>query len=90
MSHFSFVGKIRPFGADFNYDGMDKTFQLTKNGEFGKMLKIVPMTDETVFNQINCFAVSGSETDPVQVKKKLQSLIFLVTSFQDYSDVRLY
>ena len=72
------------------YDGMDKTFQLTKNGEFGKMLKIVPMTDETVFNQINCFAVSGSETDPVQVKKTLQSLIFLVTSFQDYSDVRLY
>ena len=27
------------------YDGMDKTYQLSNNGEFGKMLKIVPMTD---------------------------------------------
>ena len=50
------------------YDGMDKTFQLTKNGDFGKMLKIVPMTDENVFNQINCFAVSGSQSEPVQVR----------------------
>ena len=50
------------------YDGMDKTFQLTKNGDFGKMLKIVPMTDENVFNQINCFALSGSQSEPVQVR----------------------
>ena len=50
------------------YDGMDKTFQLTKNGDFGEMLKIVPMTDENVFNQINCFAVSGSQSEPVQVR----------------------
>jgi len=56
------------------YDGMDKTFQLTKNGDFGKMLKIVPMTDENVFNQINCFAVSGSQSEPVQVQSILPDM----------------
>ena len=49
------------------YDGMDKTYQLSKNGDFGKMLKIVPMTDETVFNQINCFESLGSQSEPVEV-----------------------
>ena len=65
------------------YDGMDKTFQLTKNGDFGKMLKIVPMTDENVFNQINCFALSGSQSEPVQVRTYDQYLccFIKITSF---------
>ncbi len=56
------------------YDGMDKTFQLTKSGPYGKMLKIVPMTDDKVYNQINCFAVEGSKSGPVQVQSILPDL----------------
>jgi len=56
------------------YDGMDKTYQLSKNGDFGKMLKIVPMTDETVFNQINCFESLGSQSEPVEVQSMLPDM----------------
>lgn len=56
------------------YEGMDKTYQLTKNGPYGKMLKIVPMTDEKVFNQMNCFAVPGAKSAPIQVQSILPDL----------------
>ena len=56
------------------YKGMDKTYQLSHNGQFGKSLKIVPMSDERVVNQMNCFAVDGSETDPIQIQSILPDL----------------
>jgi len=53
------------------YDGLDKTFQLANEN---KMVKIVPMTTETVWNQRNCFAVSGTSEEPVQVQSILPDL----------------
>lgn len=53
------------------YDGLDKTFQLANEN---KMVKIVPMTTETVWNQRNCFAVSGTSSEPVQVQSILPDL----------------
>ncbi len=53
---------------------MDKTYQLTNEGQFGTMLKVVPMTDENVMNQINCFAVNGSHDAPVTVQSILPDL----------------
>lgn len=56
------------------YDGMDKTYQLKNQGSYGLMLKIVPMTDEKVFNQMNCFAVNGSQDSPIDVQPILPDL----------------
>ena len=57
------------------YGGMDKALQLASDGPFGKMLKIVPMTTETVFNEINCFAVPGDTDNPVVVQSILPDLV---------------
>jgi len=53
------------------YDGLDKTFQLANEN---KLVKIVPMTTETVWNQRNCFAASGTSAEPVQVQSILPDL----------------
>ena len=66
------------------YNGMDKTFQLTKDGKYGRMLKIVPMTDETVFNEMNCFAVSGSKSGPIEVQSILPDLAGFTLKGTDY------
>ena len=38
------------------------------------MLKIVPMTDEKVFNQMNCFATDGDSGNPVKPQAILPDL----------------
>ena len=37
-------------------------------------LQIVPMSDEKVFNQMNCFAVNGSQDSPIDVQPILPDL----------------
>lgn len=74
------VGKSR---IDY-YNGMDKTYQLpSEGGPYGTMLKIIPMTDEHVKNQINCFAVNGSQEAPV----KIQSILPDLTGFSHIGEV---
>ena len=70
------------------YNGMDKTLQLAQDGPFGKMLKIVPMTTERVFNQINCFAVSGDQDNPVQIQSILPDLTGFVLKGNDAKNGR--
>jgi len=54
-----------------HYGGMEKTFQRADLGKYGTMLKVVPMTDENVANQINCFRVDGTEDSPVTTQSIL-------------------
>lgn len=66
-----------PYRID-HYGEMEKTFQRADLGEYGMMLKVVPMTDENVVNQINCFRVDGTEDSPVKTQSILpgKSIIF--------------
>jgi hypothetical protein len=50
---------------------MEKTFQRADLGQYGMMLKVVPMTDENVVNQINCFRVDGTADSPVTTQSIL-------------------
>ena len=50
---------------------MDKTFQLSDGGPFGKMLKLSPMTTEYVTNQMNCFQTNGTKDEPVTAQSVL-------------------
>ncbi|VVC24114.1 Hypothetical protein CINCED_3A023935 [Cinara cedri] len=43
------------------YNGMDKTYQLSKKGTFGASIKIVPVTTETETNTIKCLEVNGTD-----------------------------
>jgi len=43
------------------YGGMVKTFQRGDVGQFGTIVKVAPMTNEIVVNQISCFQVNGSD-----------------------------
>jgi len=57
------------------YGGMVKTFQRGDIGDFGAMVKIVPMTNEVVTNQMNCFQINGSSPEEqVEPQSMLPSL----------------
>jgi len=56
------------------YGGMDKTFQLSDGGPFGKMLKLSPMTTEYVTNQMNCFQTNGTKDEPVTAQSVLPDM----------------
>merc|ERR1719427_2280065 len=43
------------------YGGMVKTFQRGDIKEFGTTAKLIPMTNEVVVNEIDCFAVDGQD-----------------------------
>jgi len=43
------------------YGGMTKVFARGDIGQFGTTYKLVPMTNEVVVNEINCFQVDGSK-----------------------------
>ncbi len=64
------AGKAR---VDF-YGGMDKTFQRGDVGPYGTAFKLVPMTDEHIRNQINCFVVNGSRDEPIRPLSVLPNL----------------
>ena len=56
------------------YGETDRTFQRADLGKYGQMFKLVPMTNEAVTNQINCFLVEGSEDVPVLPQSMLPNL----------------
>ena len=56
------------------YGNTDRTYQRQDIGQFGLMFKIVPMTNEQVTNQINCFEVKGSKDSPVTTQSILPNL----------------
>lgn len=53
------------------YEGMVKTYQLTKVNTFGTLLKIAPMTTEKVMNKMSCFQVNGTQDQSVAVQSIL-------------------
>ena len=56
------------------YGNTDKTYQRADIGAHGIMFKIVPMTNEHVTNQINCFQAEGSQDSPVTTQSILPNL----------------
>ena len=56
------------------YGNTDRTFQRQDIGQYGLMFKLVPMTNEQVTNQINCFEVKGSQESPVTTQSILPNL----------------
>lgn len=40
---------------------MAKTYQLSKKGDFGASIKIVPVTTETETNTVKCLEVNGTD-----------------------------
>lgn len=59
--------------------GMVKTYQLQKTGEYGQLLKIVPLTTESVINVNTCLQLNGSSEIGVI---KPQSVIPDLTNFK--------
>ena len=56
------------------YGGVDKTYQRADIGSYGLMFKVVPMTNELVTNQINCYQAGGSQDSPVETQSILPNL----------------
>jgi hypothetical protein len=56
------------------YDGMVKTFQRGDVAPFGTTVKIVPMTNEEVTNEISCFQVDGSEDMRIEPQSMLPDI----------------
>ncbi|XP_006562600.2 digestive cysteine proteinase 1 [Apis mellifera] len=48
------------------YGGMVKTFQLSHKGEYGKSVKIAPITTESVTNEETCLEVNGTKEIKIQ------------------------
>merc|ERR1719250_162470 len=48
------------------YGGMVKTFQRGDVKEFGTTAKIIPMTNEVVVNEIDCFSVDGDKENKIE------------------------
>lgn len=42
------------------YDGTTKTYQLSRDGEYGRLFKIIPVTTDDETNQITCFQINGT------------------------------
>jgi hypothetical protein len=58
--------------------GMVKTYQLSKLGEFGSSLKVAPVTTEKVRNLNSCLQVNGSS----EVRVEPQSILPDLTGFK--------
>ena len=56
------------------YAGIAKTFQIRNEGQYGAMMKLVPMTTEKVTNEINCFQSPGTEDAPVDAQSVLPDM----------------
>ena len=69
----------------FIFVGMLKTYQLANDGPFGSSKKVTPMTTEEVRNQMNCFAASGDEDDPVEP----QSVVPDLTNFKVFISIEI-
>merc|ERR1711962_1715507 len=69
----AYYGGSRRSRVDF-YGGMDKTFQIVDEGQFGAMMKLSPMTTEYVTNQMSCFQANGTNEEPVTAQSVLPKL----------------
>ena len=56
------------------YGNTDRTYQRADIGPYGLMFKIVPMTNEKVTNQMNCFEAKGGKDSPVSTQSILPNL----------------
>ena len=56
------------------YGNIYKTYQRADIGQHDLMFKLVPMTNEHVTNEINCFQVAGSQNSPVTTQSILPNL----------------
>ncbi|GAB0089449.1 digestive cysteine proteinase 1 [Sergentomyia squamirostris] len=53
------------------YGGMVKTYQLTRDGDFGTSLKIAPVTTDDTLNHVTCLQVNGSSDNAIEVQSVL-------------------
>jgi len=82
--HIPYAEIDEPFYAwvDFNsgrsridfYGGMMRTYQISKEGDYGVSKKIAPFTTEEVHNELTCFQVNGNEEDPVEAQGVLPDI----------------
>merc|ERR1719376_1652739 len=56
------------------YGGMVMTFQRGDIKEFGTTAKIIPMTNEVVVNEIDCFAVDGDKDNKIEPQSILPDI----------------
>jgi len=56
------------------YNGMVKTFQRGDLKTYGTSVKILPMTNEIVANEIDCFQVDGGQDGPVTAQSMLPDI----------------
>jgi len=56
------------------YNGMVKTFQRGDMGSYGSAVKILPMTNEEVTNEIDCFQVDGDQENVVTAQSMLPDI----------------
>lgn len=50
------------------YGDMVKTYQLTKEGDYGTSLKVAPVTNRESMNKQTCLQVNGSSDNPISVQ----------------------
>lgn len=48
------------------YGGTVKTYQLSRNGQYGTSLKIAPVTTDEKPNEITCLQVNGTEENRIE------------------------
>lgn len=56
------------------YGGMVKTYQLSKEGEYGSSIKVAPVTTEEVLNEDTCLQVNGTSNTAIQPQSILPDL----------------
>ena len=52
------------------------TYQISKDGKFGRSYKVAPMTTENITNQQTCFQVNGTANSTVGAQAVLPDLKF--------------
>lgn len=53
---------------------MVKTYQLSKKGKYGRMLKVAPVTTESSLNVKTCLALNGTETLQISLQSVLPDI----------------
>lgn len=53
---------------------MVKTYQLANNGEYGRMLKVAPVTTESSLNVKTCLALNGTKTLQISLQSVLPDI----------------
>lgn len=48
------------------YGGTVKTYQLSREGQYGQLLKVVPVTTIDKFNELTCFQINGTSDSRVE------------------------